>query len=142
TSLTFDISKLRYINREHLRLMDDKKLSTLFGFADADIGKLAKVYLEECSTSNELEEKIRLIFKTKDFSKEWGVQMIIIKEIIALAPAFETFNELQKHIKDKSGLKEENLFQPLRYLLTGTGNGPELSDIYPFIKSYILEVAS
>ncbi|CAA6827553.1 MAG: Glutamyl-tRNA(Gln) synthetase (EC, partial [uncultured Sulfurovum sp.] len=42
TSLTFDISKLRYINREHLRLMDDKKLSTLFGFADADIGKLAK----------------------------------------------------------------------------------------------------
>ncbi len=138
----FDMTKLRFINREHLKMMDDKKLSTLFGFADADIGRLAKLYLEECSTINELEAKIRPIFTPKDFSSEWGEQMRVIAKVIADAPHFETFDAFKKHIMHESGLKGENFFKPLRNLLTATGNGPELSEIYPFIKSYILEVAS
>ncbi len=138
----FDMTKLRFINREHLKMMDDKKLSTLFGFADADIGKLAKLYLKECSTINELEAKIRPIFSPKDFSTEWGEEMSVIAKVIADAPHFETFDDFKKHIINESGLKGENFFKPLRYLLTTEGNGPELSEIYPFIKSYILEVAS
>ena len=138
----FDIDKLRFINQEHLKMIDDRQLSTLFGFADADIGKLAKVYLEEASTINELKAKITPIFKAKNFDGEWGEQMSIIRDIISDAPAFESFNELTKHIMEKSELKDENLFTPLRILLTGEQNGPKLSEIYPFIKSYILEVAS
>jgi len=138
----FDISKLRYINREHLKMMNDKLLSTLFGFADADIGKLAKVYLEECSTINELKSKIRPIFSPKNFNGEWGAQMRVVEKIIFNAPAFDTFDALTKHITNESGLKGKNLYTPLRYLLTATGEGPELSEIYPYIKSYILEVAS
>ncbi|NEW59913.1 glutamate--tRNA ligase [Sulfurovum sp. bin170] len=138
----FDITKLQFINREHLKLMDDKQLSGLFGFADADIGKLAKLYLEECSTTNELEAKIRPIFKPKNFDGEWGEQMRTIESLISEAPAFQTFNQLKKHITKESGLKGKNLFKPLRILLTGAENGPELSEIYPLIKSYILEVAS
>jgi len=42
----------------------------------------------------------------------------------------------------ESGFKDENFFHPLRVLLTGAQNGPELSDIYPLIKSYLLEIAS
>jgi glutamyl-tRNA synthetase len=140
--LKFDIEKLRFINREHLRRVDDKQLSTLFGFADADIGKLAKVYLEECCTINELEEKIRPIFKPKAFDSKEGEEMKRLSELIFLAPAFETFDELKTHLENKSGLKEETLLKPLQHLLTGTGDGPELSKIYPYIKSYILEVAS
>jgi glutamyl-tRNA synthetase len=140
--IRFDISKLRFINREHLKLIDDKRLSALFGFADADIGKLAKLYLGECSTINELEAKIRPIFKPKNFDGEWGKQMRTIENIIAQAPAFETLDELKKHITNKSGLRDENLSNPLQILLTGNENSPELNKIYPLIKSYILEVAS
>ena len=142
SAVKFNMDKLRFINREHLKMMDNKKLSTLFGFADADIGKLAKLYLEEVSTTNDLEAKIHAIFKPKSFDGEWGEQMTIIKDIITDAPYFETFNAFKKHITDKSGMREENLFKPLRILLTGTQNSPKLSEIYPFIKSYILEVAS
>ena len=142
SAVKFDMDKLRFINREHLKMMDDKQLSGLFGFADADIGKLAKLYLKEVSTTNELEARVRPIFKPKSFEGEWGEQMIVIKNIISDAPYFETFNELTKHIMDKSGIEEENLFMPLRVLLTGAEDGPKLSEIYPFIKSYILEVAS
>jgi len=142
TPLTFDKEKLKFINREHLKLMDDKQLSTLFGFADADIGKLAKVYLEECSTINELEEKIRTIFNAKDFTVALGEEMKIVSELIFSAPAFETFDKLQTYLMTKSDLSEEKLTNVLQQLLTGSESGPQLSKIYPFIKSYILEVAS
>jgi len=142
SAVKFDIEKLRFINREHIKMMDDRELSTLFGFADVEIGKLAKLYLEECSTTNELKEKILPIFSPKEFSGEWKEQMTIISNIIANAPYFKTFDELEKHLITQSGLKEENFSKPLRYLLTGAGDGPELSEVYPLIKSYILEVAS
>ncbi len=138
----FDLDRLRYINRRHLERIEDKKLSTLFGFADENIGKLAKVYLTVASTINELEACIKLIFKPKDFSGEWGEQMKIISDIIFNAPMIDTYEEFESYLMEKSGLKDENLFKPLRYLLTGAGDGPELSDIYPYIKSYILEIAS
>ena len=142
SAVKFDIEKLRFINREHLKMMDEKQLSTLFGFADADIGKLAKLYLKECSTINELQEKVLPIFKAKDFSGELGESMKIIENIIFDAPAFKTLDALNQHITNESGLKGENLLNPLRQLLTNTGDGPELSEIYPLIKSYLLEVAS
>jgi len=142
SSLEFDMTKLRFINREHIKMMDNKQLSTLFDFADADIGKLAKLYLKECSTINELETKIRPIFKSKDFSGEFGNQMKIIENIIFDAPAFETLEELKKYITAESGLTDEMLNKPLRLLLTNSDNGPELSEIYTYIKAYILEVAS
>lgn len=140
TAVKFDMHKLRLINREHLNMMDNRQLSTLFGFADTDIGKLAKVYLEECSTINELESKIRPIFTAKDFSGDWGEEMKVMAKVIANAPAYESFDELTKHLTNESGLNPLN--KPLRYLLTGAENGPELSKVYPFIKSYILEIAS
>jgi glutamyl-tRNA synthetase len=138
----FDIDKLRFINREHLKRMDDKKLSTLFGFADADIGKVAKIYLEEASTINELETKIKSIFAPKDFDGEWGEQMRSLEMIIADAPMIESFDDFKSHLTKESGLKEKNFFKPLRILLTGADHGPELSDLYPHIKSYLLEIAS
>ena len=142
SAVKFDIDKLRFINRAHLRMMDDKQLSTLFGFADADIGKLAKVYLEEASTTKELESKIRPIFTAKNFESEWGEQMRIMEKLIQEAPMMNTFDEFKSYMMKESGLKGKNFFNPLRLLLTGAEHGPELSDIYPLIKSYLLEVAS
>ncbi|MCK4442614.1 MAG: glutamate--tRNA ligase, partial [Sulfurovaceae bacterium] len=73
----------------------------------------------------------------------WGEQMRVIEKIIFDAPYFEEFEEFEKYITKESGLKGNNLIQPLRVLLTGSEKSePKLSEIYPLIKSYILEVAS
>ena len=138
----FDIDKLRFINAEHLKRMDDRQLSTLFGFADADIGKLAKIYLEEASTIKELIAKIKPIFAPKDFKGEWGEQMRIMEKVIQDAPMINTFDEFKSYIMKESGLTEKNFSKPFRILLTGAQHGPELSDVYPLIKSYLLEIAS
>ncbi len=140
--IRFDIDELKNINREHLKLIDNRNLSKVFGFVDGDIGKLAKLYLEEATTLNELKDKITPIFKPKDFSGEWGKEMRIIENIIYNAPAFNTFNEFKEDIIKKSGLEGDSLSKPLQILLTGAEDSPELSEIYPLIKSYILEVAS
>ncbi len=142
SSEKFDMEKLRFINRKHLEMMDDKTLSTVFGFADADIGKLAKLYLGEASTINELASKIRPVFAPKDFNAEFGAEMRILEKIILDAPMIDSYEEFTAYLMKESGLKEENFYNPLRRLLTGAASGPELSDIYTLIKPYLLEVAS
>jgi len=138
----FDIDKLRFLNRKHLEMIDDKRLSMVFGFADADIGKLAKLYLEEASTLNELETKIKAIFSPKDFDGAWGEQMRILQHIINDAPMIETFDAFQSYVMQESGLTGRDFDKALKVLLTGSEHGPALSDLYPYIKSYLLEVIS
>ena len=142
SAVIFDIEKLRAINREHLRRMDDKILSTLFGFADADIGKLAKLYLEDASTVKELSTKIDAIFAPKNFQGTWAKQMRTMETLIQNAPMFSDFSAFESYLLKESGLQGKAFFKALRLLLTGAEDGPELSDIYPFIKSYIMEIAS
>jgi len=137
-----DMDKLRFINREHLKRLDDKRLSALFGFADADIGKLAKLYLEEASTVSELEEKIKAIFSPKPFEGEYAPDMCAIQKVLIDAPMFDTFDDLKAYVQQETELEEVSLYKPLRLLLTGSQQGPELSDIYPYIRCYLLEVIS
>lgn len=141
-SIKFDIDRLRYINREHLKLIDDKELSSIFGFADREIGKLAKLYLEEFSTINELDTKIKSIFSNKNFSGNWGEEMRVLEKIISDMKPIDEFDQFKHYLMNKSGFEDEKLSKPLYRLLTGMESGPELSQIYPHIKSYILEVAS
>ena len=142
SAVTFDIDALYLINKKHLELMDEKLLSTLFGFADEDIGKLAKVFLNEVSTIKELRKKIEPIFAPKDFSGAYGKEMRILADIIANAPMIDDFNVFKSTLIKASRLKEQNLIKALGYLLTGTDTDSKLEDIYPHIKSYLLEVAS
>ena len=138
----FDIDKLRFLNREHLKAMDDKTFSALFGFSDDQIGKLGKLYLEEASTLNELRPKIKAIFAPKNFDNEWANEMRTISDLLHNAPYIETYDEFKSYIIENTGLKGKNLFKPLRLLLTNAEHGPELSDIYKYIRSYLLEVIS
>ncbi|WP_418185589.1 glutamate--tRNA ligase [Aliarcobacter vitoriensis] len=140
SSAKFDIDKLRFINRKHIEMLDDMRLSKILGFADADIGKLAKLYLEETSTTKEIKSKIDDIFSQKNSLEGFEDEFKIIKESLKNATYFETYDELKNYVVEKTALKGKNLFKPLRFILTGTENGPNLADIYPFIKNYLGEI--
>ncbi len=140
SSAKFDIDKLRFINRKHLAMLDDLRLSKLLGFADEQIGKLGKLFLEEASTLKEIKEKLDLIFIKKQSCEGFEEESAKILECLKTAPYIEDFEELKKYITEQTSLKGKNLFKPLRYILTGRENGPNLSDIYPFIKNYMGEI--
>jgi len=137
----FDIDRLKHINREHLKGLDPKELSRYVGFADEEIGNLAKVFLEEAGTLKELREKIGAVFAPKIAPDECREEFNLLRDLTLKAPHFDDFEAYEAYLAEHSGLKEKNLFKPLRILLSGTDNGPELADLYPYLKNYIKEVA-
>ncbi|MCF6339687.1 MAG: glutamate--tRNA ligase [Sulfurimonas sp.] len=136
----FDINMLKHINKEHLKNLEPKELSRYVGFADAEIGKLAHVYLEEAGTTKELRNKIEPIFAKKKIPEEFLESSKIIIQTIKEAPYFEEYADFKKYIMEKSGLKGKNFFKPLRYLLTGSENGPNIAEIYKYLKNYLGEI--
>ncbi|MFW3440886.1 glutamate--tRNA ligase [Aliarcobacter butzleri] len=140
SSAKFDIDKLRFINRKHIENLDDMRLSKILGFVDSDIGKLGKLFLEEASTIKEIKEKIEPIFATKTTLEGFENEFKSIKECLQKAPYFDNYEDLKNYIVDETSLKGKNLFKPLRYILTGVENGPNLSDIYPLIKNYLGDI--
>ena len=136
----FDISKLKFLNREHLKMMDELRLSKILGYSDKDIGALGKIYIEECDTVKEIKTNINSVFSEKTNLENFEEEFRALKEYFKTSNFIDDFNQLKKDITDKTGLKGKKLFMPLRYILTGKENGPNLSEIYPLIKNYIGEI--
>jgi len=139
-SSTFDIDKLKFINREHIKRVENVELSKRIGYSCASIGKLAKLYIGEADTTAQIKEKIDLIFAPKK-SEKYQESLDTLKEIVKKAPYFENFYDFEKYLGDKSGLKDENFYEPLSILLSGKISGPNLEDMYPLIRNYIQEIA-
>lgn len=140
SSAKFDIEKLTFINREHIKALDDMRLSKILGFADIEIGKLAKIFMEESNTINDLKSKISLIFEAKTHLDGFETELGLIKECLSTSPFIDEFEDLKKYVSEKTSLKGKSLLMPLRFALTGASNGPNLSEIYPYIKNYLGEI--
>ncbi len=136
----FDIDMLRHINNEHLKKLDPKELSRYVSFADDEIGELAKIYLEEASTTRELKAKIKPIFEEKNIPEEFQEQALIMAKTIKSAPYFDEYDDFKNYLMKESGLKGKNFFKPLRILLTGAQHGPDIAEIYKHLKNYIGEI--
>ena len=138
--IKFDMEELRDINKKHLKALDAKELSRYVGFADAEIGELAKVYLEEVSTTKELRIKMESIFAIKKIPKNLEEHVTVITKAIKSAPYFDKYDDFIDYTMKESGLSSEDLIKPLRYVLTGTENGPDIAGIYKYIKNYLGEI--
>lgn len=146
----FDIKRLRYINREHLKKLNESEFALLLQTQDITIGAIAKLYLEEASTLNEIREKIDLIFAPKDIKRLYEnenfeplcrelfpVLQGIVDEKSEVLNDYESFkNEAIK----RSSLKGKNFFKPLRILLTGEAHGVDLNLLYPYIRFYLKDI--
>ena len=136
----FDIKKLNYINKQHIKDIENMRLSKLVGYADEDIGLLAKIYLEECDTIKQIKEKINLIFSKKESFKKFQKEVKALQVCLKDAPYIDEFSSFEKYIMENTSISEEKLSTPLRIVLTGAIKGPSLSEIYPLIKNYLGEI--
>lgn len=141
SSAHFDIDKLRFINCEHIKRIPDMELSKRIGYACENIGKLAKLYTEEASTTYEIKQKVDALFAKKEFYPAFETESKLLQELILKAPYFDTFDEFKAYLAENSGLNKDTPFlKPLRFWLTGNDHGPELALLYPFIKNYLKEI--
>lgn len=134
----FNINKLKLINREHIKKVEDVELSKRIGYSCSSIGKLAKLYAQKADTTAQIKEKVDVIFAPKK-SAPYKEGLDTLKQITKEAPYFPEFDEFKKHLSDKSGLKGESFLKPLSILLTGVEDCENLEDIYPLIKNYLQE---
>ncbi len=141
TSARFDIDKLKRINREHLKGLDPKELSRYLGFADEEVGNLAKVFLEEAGTLKELRTKIGAVFAPKQVQDDFKSGFDTLRDLTLKAPHFDDYDVYRDYLMRNSGLSGESFFKILRILLTGAEHGPELGHLYPHLKNYLKEVA-
>jgi glutamyl-tRNA synthetase len=136
----FDINLLKQINIEHLKNLDAKELSRYVGFADEEIGRLARIYLEEVGTTKELKSKIAPIFEARNIPEDIAEKTQLVADVIKVAPYFENYNDFKNHIIGKTGLKGENYLKPIRILLTNAETGPDVAEVYKYIKNYLGEI--
>ena len=140
SSIKFDLEKLSLINKEHIKLIEDVELSKRIGYSCASIGKLAKLYTQECNTTFEIKNRVDTIFAPKK-SDEHKESLDTLKELVKEAPYFENFDEFKKYLEEKSGFKGDDFLKLLRVLLTGEEKGLNLEEVYPLIKNYLQEIA-
>jgi len=140
SEVEFSINMLKDINREHLKMLDAKELSRYVGFADAEIGELARVYLDEAFTTKELKSKIKPIFEKKTIPDELKEKSKTLEKAIKDAPYFDEYEEFKNHIMSNSGLEDEEFSKVLLVVLTGAQNGPDIAKIYKYLKNYIGEI--
>ncbi len=138
--IRFNIDALRCINKEHLKALDSKELSRYVGFADAEIGELARIYLDEVATTKELKEKITPIFSERNIPATFSKQATVMKEIIKDAPYFDSYDAFKNYVSKESKLQGEEFSTTLRLLLTNAQDGPDIAQIYKYLKNYIGEI--
>ncbi|PAF43813.1 glutamate--tRNA ligase [Helicobacter sp. 11S03491-1] len=146
----FDIKRLRYINREHLKKLSESEFAMLLNTKDETIGAIAKLHLEEASTLEEIIQKIELIFEPKDITRQYEgenfemeckklfsiLQSMLIQDFKAL-DEYETFkNEMMA----RSNLEGKKFFKSLRILLTGQSHGIDLGELYPHIRLHLKDI--
>ncbi len=138
-SIEFNIDKLKEINKEHLKIIDSKKLSQIVGFADKDIGDLLKLFLNNEYSLNALEKRFKDIFSIKNCNNDKN--LLLLSNLIQNAPFFENFNDFKNYLKNKIDLEDKKLEEYLSILLTNSSNTQNLDKIYKYIKNYLLEVS-
>lgn len=160
----FDVEKLEWVNRSHLRRQPPRRLAELAlpflqeqgwvgpspteevmawleGVVDALIGYLNKM--------EDIVEAARIIFRfdaaadlkqpeTAEALSHEGAAEVICAFNDALAEldevTLEAYKDAVKQVKSATGQKGKNLFHPIRVAITSRSSGPELDKLTPILE--------
>jgi glutamyl/glutaminyl-tRNA synthetase len=158
----FDLGKLRWLNRGHLRAMTGKEILPharpflkdlpLKGVTEAWLGQVLDAVKENAETLAELRGLIA-IFLPKGFSMADEARSALTKDgaqaaVKAMAEIVagmeevkeEDFSGIVAQLKKQTGLKGKELLAPIRAALTGRAEGPELQKVLSLLgKQMIME---
>ena len=151
----FDEDKLAWANRHYLKLCAPDRLAKLAeptlrerGFIVGELSSEARAWLEWVLPSvaasvdrvPQLADRLQTVFAQPAAPLEEENRNRPLIEAVAAeldTPTRlvdkETFRAFANRVKDRTGLKGKNLFHPIRVILTGSHEGPELDLIIPAI---------
>lgn len=151
----FDEDKLAWANRHYLKSCAADRLVDLAipylekrGYVIGPLSSDARAFLEhllpQLATSvdrlEQLPERAQVIFDPPPIAAEEEIDPRLVaalrEELAACGRLLdkEAFRAVAGKVKDKTGLKGKALFHPIRVLITGAHDGPELDVIVPAIE--------
>lgn len=141
----FDMEKLLWFNREHMKRMTLSHLADRAGI-DASRRERVSVVRENAATLTELREYMEM-FDRVEFRPEAlrylmktdaaGGVAKTVRSRLAAGDSL-TFDELTAVLGSPPGLKKRDLFMILRALITGRSDGPPLRDVFPLIPAEVI----
>ncbi|HUQ88699.1 MAG TPA: glutamate--tRNA ligase [Vicinamibacterales bacterium] len=148
----FDEDKLAWANRHYLKVIDPARLATLAepylrerGQIVGDLSPEARAWLvsvlpgmaQSVDRLPQLADRLDAVFNftAPNEPLEPALVKALAEELAAASRLTDkdAFRALANRVKDKTGLKGKNLFHPIRVILTGAHEGPELDLIVPAI---------
>jgi nondiscriminating glutamyl-tRNA synthetase len=150
----FDEDKLAWANRHYLKQCAPDRLATLAephlrarGFLSGELTTESRAWLEWVLPSMaasidrlpQLADRVESVFHWKAPAipdAEETIVAPVLAEVLLDAPRLldrDTFRAAANRVKERTGLKGKALFHPIRTILTGAHEGPELDLIVPAI---------
>ncbi len=150
----FDEDKLAWANRHYLRLCASDRLARLAepylrarGFLTGEFAARSQAWLEWVLPSvagsvdrlPQLADRIETVFQWRAPAiptEEEKVVAPVLADVLLDAPPVlnrDLFRDAANRVKERTGLKGKALFHPIRTILTGAHDGPELDVIVPAI---------
>ncbi|MFI5391283.1 MAG: glutamate--tRNA ligase [Bacteriovoracales bacterium] len=150
----YDISKLNFINGQHIKRLSKEILLEEFNKAIPKSSlyhlqtnewkeKFVELFRDKITFFNELEGKVQFIFSTEKSSDAEYIQIMdkdttkVIKDFISqqilkldgeVVPE-QILDSWMNEIKESKGIKGKDLFMGLRAVLTGAVHGPDLKKL-------------
>jgi glutamyl-tRNA synthetase len=150
----FDEDKLAWVNRHYLRVCEPDRLAALAepylrerGFITGELSPQGLAWLESILPSvagsvdrlPQLGDRIESVFRWRAPAvpdEDEQKVAAVLAEVLLDAPRLldrDTFRAAATRVKERTGLKGKALFHPIRTILTGAQEGPELDVIVPAI---------
>ncbi|MEO7156441.1 MAG: glutamate--tRNA ligase [Vicinamibacterales bacterium] len=149
----FDEDKLAWANRHYLKLCPPERLATL---AEPHLRARGQIVGEVSANAREwlvsvlpgmaasvdrvpqLADRLETVFNYATPSEpiDSSLATALAEEVANGRPMLDKdmFRAVANRVKERTGLKGKNLFHPIRVILTGTHEGPELDLIVPAIE--------
>ena len=148
----FDEDKLAWANRHYLKMCEPHRLAELAephlrarGQIDGELSADARAWLvsvlpgmaASVDRLPQLADRLETVFNFTAAAEALEPALVkALAEELAASPRLtdkDAFRAVANRVKDKTGLKGKNLFHPIRVILTGAHEGPELDLIVPAI---------
>jgi nondiscriminating glutamyl-tRNA synthetase len=152
----FDEDKLAWANRHYLKICASDRLAHLAephlrarGQIVGELSPESRVWLEavlpgmaaSVDRLPQLADRLETVFNyaTPTEPLDAGLATALAEELANAGPLLdkEAFRAAANRVKERTGLKGKNLFHPIRVILTGTHEGPELDLIVPAIEQAV-----
>lgn len=136
----FNLELLQETNRDYLKNLDSKELSRYVGFADEEIGDLAKLFLSNVTTTQALKKKIEPVFAPREIPSELQEPYAQLKSVLKELEHFEDYNDFYKSVAQKTNFSDEERDTLLRLFFVNTTEPLALEKVYNALKNYIQEI--